>query len=192
MKPLLRPLAAALLVGLLQVGFLLAQIEGRAAILRDGREVRLSVEPVDPRDLLRGDYVRLGYAISTLDVAQLDPTAAAAGRPVAGAPVMVRLAPGEDGLWQAVSFRPASVEVADQPGTVDMRGTVDTFLDAIGTYRLLYGIERFYLPEGEGLAIERDLRVRPFQMVVAVADDGTAQIKAFFDGERRLYEEPLY
>ena len=26
-------------------------------ILRDGREITLKVEPVDPRDLLRGDYV---------------------------------------------------------------------------------------------------------------------------------------
>ena len=25
-----------------------------------------------------------------------------------------------------------------------------------------YGIERFYLPEGEGMAIQNDMRVRPF------------------------------
>jgi uncharacterized membrane-anchored protein len=36
-------------------------IESRAAILRDGTEIVLQVEPIDPRDLMRGDYVRLQY-----------------------------------------------------------------------------------------------------------------------------------
>ncbi|EAB6717932.1 hypothetical protein DUP91_26775, partial [Salmonella enterica subsp. enterica] len=52
------------LVALLQVGFLGWMIQGRAAILRDGREVLLRVQPVDPRDLLRGDYVVMSYLAS--------------------------------------------------------------------------------------------------------------------------------
>jgi uncharacterized membrane-anchored protein len=55
-----------------------------------------------------------------------------------------------------------------------------------------YGIERFYVPEGEGREIERDLRQRSFRMKVAVAKDGTAQIRSFHDGETMLYAEPLY
>ena len=58
--------------------------------------------------------------------------------------------------------------------------------------RVDYGIERFYLPEGEGLEIERDMNTRNFFMKVAVGRSGTAQIKAFFDGDRQLYAEPLY
>jgi hypothetical protein len=54
----------ALLLALVQTGFLGWMIVGRAAVLRDGREVLLKVEPVDPRDLLRGDYVILNYEIS--------------------------------------------------------------------------------------------------------------------------------
>ena len=32
-----------------------------------GKEVRLKITPVDPRDFLRGDYVRLNYEISNTD-----------------------------------------------------------------------------------------------------------------------------
>ena len=55
-----------------------------------------------------------------------------------------------------------------------------------------YGIERFYLPEGEGMAIQNDMRVRPFGVKVAVSKRGQAQIKALMDGDRTLFEEPLY
>ena len=63
-----RLLLAACLVALGELGFLSWVIAGRAAILRNGQEVVLSVEPVDPRDLLRGDYVRFGYEIAQLPV----------------------------------------------------------------------------------------------------------------------------
>ena len=55
-----------------------------------------------------------------------------------------------------------------------------------------YGIERFYLPEGEGMAIQNDMRVRPFGIRAAIAGNGTAQIKALMDGDTTLFEEPLY
>ena len=66
-----RTIVAALVVALAQIGFLGWIIAGRAAILRDGREIVLKVEPVDPRDLLRGDYVRLCYEISSIPVSKI-------------------------------------------------------------------------------------------------------------------------
>ena len=50
---------AAIAVAALQIGFLSWNIASRASVLRNGQEVLLKVEPIDPRDLLRGDYVRL-------------------------------------------------------------------------------------------------------------------------------------
>ena len=52
--------------------------------------------------------------------------------------------------------------------------------------------DRFYLPAGEGKAIQDDMRVKPFGVRVALATDGTPQIKALLDGDKVLYEEPLY
>jgi uncharacterized membrane-anchored protein len=190
MKTVFRIVGAALLVATLQIGFLAALIEGRASILRDGREVLLKVEPVDPRDLLRGDYVRLGYAITTLDRTLFGDPGQVLDR---GAAIMVRLAPGEDGLWQAVGARRADMPaVPDDADVVEIAGRVEADQGLSDTVRVTYGIERFYLPEGQGRAIERDLSVRPFRVLVAVADDGRAQIKGLFDGPERLFEEPLY
>lgn len=64
----LNPLLAAIVCSVVLVGSLVVMIQGRAAILRDGTEIVLKTEPVDPRDLMRGDYVRLGYTdISSID-----------------------------------------------------------------------------------------------------------------------------
>ena len=42
------------------------------------------------------------------------------------------------------------------------------------------------------MAIQDDMRVKPFGVRIALADDGTPQIKALLDGDKVLYEEPLY
>jgi uncharacterized membrane-anchored protein len=184
---------AAGVVGALQIGFLASMIAGRAAILRNGQEVLLSVQPVDPRDLLRGDYVTIGYNISSVstDLFAERPQDDRNGR---DRTVFVRLRPGEDGIWEAVAARyDEKPEPAPAGGELDIRGiATSSWYDDAASINIAYGIERFYVPEGEGRAIEGNLRERAFTMTVAVASDGTAQIKSLHDGETMLYAEPLY
>jgi len=185
----------AVLVAVIQVGFLGWSIMGRAAILREGREVLLKVEPVDPRDLLRGDYVRLGYEAGAVDRTLFSNPPSDTYQAV-NQTVYVRLAKGPDRYWQPIS---ASVgEPADAPadGQVDLRGTL-TGYETTGqanarSLQINYGIERYYVPEGEGRAIEMNMAVRPFGILAAVDAAGTPQIKALMDGDEKLYEEPLY
>lgn len=185
-------LALAAAVAVLQIGFLASMIASRAEILRDGREVVLEVRPVDPRDLLRGDYVVLDYPISRLDTALLAAPPTDEERR-GGATVFVRLKPDESGLWQAVAARyGGKPEPAAAGDEVDIRGTAGSWYENTQSLSVAYGVERFYVPEGEGRAIERDMNVRPFRVKLAVDADGTAQIKSFHDGETMLYEEPLY
>ena len=40
--------------------------------------------------------------------------------------------------------------------------------------------------------IQQDMRVRPFGVRVALSSAGAPQIKALLDGDKPLYEEPLY
>ena len=189
-----RLVALSLVVALAQIGFLTWVIAGRAEILRDGREIALRVHPVDPRDLLRGDYVRLGYDISSIPVSLIEnlPTDLATTR---AGPIYVRIKKAEDGYWHAVSaslYEPASAATWPRSSTVPSSSAAGWSLGADASLSVDYGIERFYLPEGEGRAIEQDMRIRAFGIRLAVASDGTAQIKALMDGETTLYEEPLY
>jgi uncharacterized membrane-anchored protein len=185
---------SALVLTLVQLGFLSWIIAGRAAILRNGKEVLLKVEPVDPRDLLRGDYISINNSISRIPV-----------KLIANIPegklfsddssITVRLKKGADGYWQASAAwfgkapTPAAADEADIAAHLaegwDLRSPDMTIAPE-------YGIDRFYLPEGEGMAIQNDMRVRPFGIKLALSANGTAQIKALMDGDKTLFEEPLY
>ncbi|CDX25648.1 Conserved membrane protein [Mesorhizobium plurifarium] len=185
---------AALVLALVQIGFLSWIIAGRAAILRNGKEVLLKVEPVDPRDLLRGDYISLNNNISRIPVKLIAniPQGAFSSDDDS---ITVRLKKGADGYWQPTAAwlgkapAPAAADEADIAGHVaagwDFRSPDMTIAPD-------YGIDRFYLPEGEGVAIQDEIRVRPFGIKLALAADGTAQIKALMDGDKTLFEEPLY
>ncbi len=183
--------ALAAIVALVQIAVLGSMIWSRAAILRSGTEIVLEVRPIDPRDLLRGDYVTVGYDISALGRALFTgPIPQEYSGPHT---VFVRLKAGETGVWETVSARfadaPATPPAA---GEVDLRGTVSFISAGGGALPVEYGIERFYLPEGQGKEIEQGMGVRPFRMKVAVAADGSAQIKSFHDGDLMIFEEPLY
>ncbi|AGB46138.1 putative membrane-anchored protein [Mesorhizobium australicum WSM2073] len=189
-----RLVISALVLALVQLGFLSWIIASRAAILRNGKEVLLKIEPVDPRDLLRGDYIVLGYDISRIPVKMIA-NIASDKQSSDDTSIVVRLKKGADGYWTPTAAwfgtapTPAAADEADISGHVaagwDLRGEGMTIAPD-------YGIERFYLPEGEGMAIQSDMRVRPFGIKLALAADGTAQIKALMDGDKTLFEEPLY
>jgi uncharacterized membrane-anchored protein len=189
-----RTIIAAIIVALAQIGFLGWIIAGRAAVLRDGREITLKIEPVDPNDLLRGDYVSLFYEISRISVSDVTNLPGEEYLSTDGT-LYVRLRKGSDGYWHLASATlDAPLASAAGPEEVDIKGAVGRGSD-LGKGASLYpdyGIERFYLPEGEGMDIQQDMRARAFEIRIAVASDGTAQIKALLDGGKPLYEEPLY
>lgn len=190
-----RLIVSALVLALVQIGFLSWIIAGRAAILRDGKEVLLKVEPVDPRDLLRGDFIYLSYDISRIP-AKLIANIPAGQTASHDGPIVVRLKKDADGYWRAVAAWLDKAPAAAAADEVDIVGHIaagwNLAADPDATVSPDYGIERFYLPEGEGLAIQNDMRVRPFGIRAAIAKDGTAQIKALMDGDKTLFTEPLY
>lgn len=90
--------------------------------------------------------------------------------------------------WFGKAPTPATADEADIVGQVAPGWT----LDPESTIAPQYGIDRFYLPEGQGIAIQDDMRVRPFGVRIALAASGEAQIKGLMDGDKTLFEEPLY
>jgi uncharacterized membrane-anchored protein len=187
-----KPFAAvALFIAIVQTAILGYMIEGRASILRSGTDVLLKTAPVDPRDLLRGDYVILTYDISTIST-----TSITGARPQTGevARLHVRLKPGADGFWtvSAASFDP----LAEEAGSVVLLSQPVTIYDwewqNAGNLTVSFGIERFYVPEGEGRPIEDGRNQGRVSVAVRVSDDGQAQIRALMLDNEPLYEEPLY
>jgi uncharacterized membrane-anchored protein len=187
-----KPFAAvAVVVALVQTAILGSMIEGRASILRSGTDVLLKTVPVDPRDLLRGEYVVLSYDVSTVPVSLIKGAKPSEGSWV---PLHVRIVPGADGFW---TISEASFEsLPQQPDSVVLRSQPIEAHDwqwADGASLFVsYGIERYYVPEGEGRVIEDGRNDRRVSVAARVSEDGAAQIRALMlDGEP-LYEEPLY
>lgn len=190
-KPLIRPLFAALIILLLQTGILANMIESRVSILRDGSDVLLKTVPVDPRDLLRGDYVILSYDISVIPADKL--TGAIPTEPT-DAQLSVRLKPGEDGFFTVTqaSFEPLAAEA----GSVIARSLPFMYYPSPEgpqpSIQVDYGIERYYVPEGEGLVLEEARNIGALSVTARVDAAGRMQIRLMSKDGKPLYEEPLY
>lgn len=181
------PLVAAVIAAALQTAVLGYMVESRASILREGASIRLKTLPVDPRDLLRGDYVILSYPISTIPGAILTGDIPPGGTRQR---LAVRLKPGADGLWTAseASFG----ALAPQEGSVVLRTLPFEYYGASDMLFVQYGIERYYVPEGEGRVLEDGRNQDELQVEVRVAGEGAAQIARLFLRGEPVYEEPLY
>ncbi|PZO00109.1 MAG: hypothetical protein DCF30_10365 [Hyphomicrobiales bacterium] len=192
--PLLWRACAAML---LLSGGLFALVESRASILRNGTEVRLKTVPVDPRDLFRGDYVVLAYPISTVE----GPVDGEGGYR-RGDAVFVTLTRDAEGFAQATAV--ARTRPALSGDTVVIAGRVQSTgacaLNAAGEadcdsgrrrLRIAYGLESYFVPQGEGRAIETTERSR-IEVVAAVSAGGDAAIKRLLIDGKLVYAEPPY
>ncbi|RUP10280.1 GDYXXLXY domain-containing protein [Hyphomicrobium sp.] len=188
-QKLVWPLLA--LVAIAQSAALFDMVYARDRLLKSGQEVTLAVKPLDPRDIFRGDYVTLGYDISTLTKSTTETDPDFTGFSV-GAPAYVTLASGPDGKWAEThvgSRYPSKVA----PGEAVIKGRVKQVWqdgnNAVTNVIVRYGIETYFIPEGTGRALEDKVRSHEVKAIVAVAADGTAALKGLIvDGER--HEDP--
>jgi uncharacterized membrane-anchored protein len=179
---------------LVQCALLILMVADRMQILSEGTEVTLQTQPVDPRDLLRGDYVVLRYDISQL------PAGALAGQPTAerNPVVFVKLAPNANGLYEAVSVHAEPVTVTAPE--ILIRGHVAYSGGACGSVRhtfcdklqVKYGLESYFVPEGEGIKLEQARNQQKLRVVAAVLPSGRAAIKRLLLDGQPVYEEPWY
>jgi uncharacterized membrane-anchored protein len=176
-----------------QVALLTVMIVDRVQILRDGKEVTLQSRPVDPRDLLRGDYVVLGYDISQLPAGVLLNQPASSRNP----PVFVKLTPNRDGIYEAVSVHAEPVAVASPE--VLIRGSI-VYGASCGSrgyafcekLSIRYNLESYFVPEGEGRKLEDVRNKGKLSVVVAVLPSGRAAIKRLLIDGKPVYEEPWF
>ena len=149
-----------------QAAFLLAWAGWHEHVRANAPVVRLKTVPVDPQDLLRGDYMILRYEISNVKL----PDANARNRAPGGDEYWVVLEP-RDGYHVAVSashekpaIRPDQLLVLGVPSA---RGGLD------------YGIETYFVPEGKGTP-----RFRKIEVEAAASSTHHLQIKrVLVDGQ---------
>ncbi len=182
---------AAILVQFLVLAWMAGE---REWIVATGPTVWLRTAPVDPRDLFRGDYVTLGYEISTIPAEKFGPElkkhmaelarrnadhsywrgreivlyTALKGNPESGVAeiAMADLTPPASGLFIKGRVRP------------HWNGTCANLTG------VAYGIDAYFVQQGKGRELERrappgmpDGVQAPMEMQVALGHNGTAVLK---------------
>lgn len=178
------------LVVLLQTAALGGMVAMKQRTLAYGTPILLETAPIDPRSLFRGDYVRLNYKISSLDYA----TVAGPHDFKRHDKVYVVLRKGEK-FWEPVSIHHEMP--TRKSGDVVIRGEVQyggVWIDGESRdgINIRYGIESYFVPEGEGMALQRPAAGEEVNILVAVDEKGDSAIKAVLVNGKVRYEEKLF
>jgi uncharacterized membrane-anchored protein len=164
-----------LLIAALQTAALVYMIVDRSSVLGSATTITLKVVPVDPTDMFRGDYVILSYDISRIDANVLpgDDTYTDGG--LAYVTLEER-----DGAWTPIAVHSA-MPAEHPPGSTVVRGHIDSLSSSIAgtppSLRLTYGIESFFVPQGQGKPIEDAQRKGEVFAKIAVDQDGRCAIR---------------
>jgi uncharacterized membrane-anchored protein len=158
--------------------------------------VVLETQPVDPRSLFSGDYVRLNYTVSDLRLDQIGGDKVFKRNDT----IFVTLAP-EVEFWKARAahrVRPEAIA-----GQVVIKGRVeyvaDTMWDRDGNQirsvnhvRVKYGVEDYFVQEGAGMTLERPPADEKISIQVSVDRFGNAGIKTVLVNGQPRYTETLF
>jgi uncharacterized membrane-anchored protein len=136
--------------------------------------IMLETWPVDPRDLVSGDYVTLNYAISSVPKSLFSATET--NRLTPGQTVYVALKSSGE-FWTIAKASLEMIPAADSQ--VILQGEVTSgWASRPNAVRVSYGLERYYVREGTGNPRGK------LTVQVAVPSSGAGQIKqVFLDGE---------
>ena len=131
----------------LQVAVLVGMIALKTWTVATGQTIYVRVMPIDPRDLMRGDYVILSYEFSRADM--IDGRAAGWSKPGNDTVYAVLTPEGDGKHWRIGHFTQHRPD-----GGVFLRGSLGR------GGRVEYGIESYFVQEGKGRAYEDAIRSR--------------------------------
>lgn len=176
--------AVLLVAAAFQLLVLVGMIVQRLMPLVTGDVLLVRVEPVDPRDLFRGDYVILSYEFSRYPPEGIDGLPARSGRSYrdhAGRTVYVQLVPEPDGRH----YRAGRMSTTAPRSGKFLRGRI------AGYDRIDFGIESYYVQEGTGRVYEDAVLRGRLSAEIAVTDSGQASLRALHKDETLEYYEEL-
>lgn len=185
------------LIILIQSSLLLAMIANRQTILSSDTIVILETRPIDPRSLFRGDYVRLNYEINELQLDKLS-----GDQSFKRNDTIYVVLQKQNLYWQAKAVfleKPGSQNihqvfilgvvrsVSNSKWDVNLKSHIETV-----SIDVSYGIENYFVPEGEGLKLERPKPGDKVTLEIALDDNGHAAIKSLLLNGVKQYEEALF
>jgi len=137
-----------ILVLALQTVWLLGMVATQEYALAHGKAVLLETQPVDPRDLLRGDYLMLRYKISDVPTNLFSP-------PVkkdlpTGTKVFVALAPGTNEFYVVTRASTNALALSSNAEILLCGKSTYAWWNTTNSIHVEYGIERYYVAEGTG------------------------------------------
>ncbi len=172
-----------ILVLALQAAWLLGMAATQEYALAHGKAILLETRPVDPRDLLSGDYLMLRYKISDVPTNLFS-------QPVKkdlpyGTKIFVALVPGTNEFY-TVSRASTNALAPSFDAEVVLSGkSTDAWWSATNSIHVEYGIERYYVAEGTGNPPRGKLTAR-----AVVPASGHARLQqVFLDG--KPYEQAM-
>lgn len=165
-----------ILVLALQAAWVLGTVVRQENLLRVGQVVLLETQPVDPRDPLRGDFVRLNYTISDVPVNLFSPPVKTDLR--YGTKIFVALAPAGANQFYEVT-RASTESLVPAANEIVLRGKSEwNWRNRTNSIHVGYGIEQYFVAEGTGNPPGK------LTAQVVVSQSGRASIKeVFVDGK---------
>ncbi|MEM1503479.1 GDYXXLXY domain-containing protein [Domibacillus sp. 8LH] len=148
----------------LQTAFLITTAWQKEQLLQKGEVAALELAPVDPRSLIQGDYVQLGYTIGTVYSDQFynSSTAPPEGK------INVSLKPTSE----FISYNGKQIPVY-QAETFTHQQPDGLFIEGSGRYgTLTLGIEHFFIPENTGTKWEQKTHA-----IIRIAENGDALLE---------------
>ena len=188
-KTTLPTMLAVAAVALAQTAVLAYMVIDRIQLLRTGREIVLPIVPIDPRDFFRGEFIRLDYPAGQFALAPDD------GVPLKrNETVYVTLekpAQGDD--WRPIAVS-RTFKREGGPDRIVLKAWSLWDAPLYDRWRgaaVRYGIESYFVRQGDGPKLEALARDRKLAVLVAVDRHGTAAVKGLIIDGKLQYEEPL-
>ncbi len=185
-----KTLLSLAILALAQTGVLAAMVGDRVRLLKTGREITLPIIPVDPRDLFKGEYVRLGYPVSSVPARLLE-----GPRPAENQAFYVVLEKTPDGAWKPVRMALAMPQESS-PDRIVLKARAHYAWPLLPTesttIQVRYGIESYFVPQGRGAELEKLAREKKMAALIAIDGRGNAAIKGLIIEGALQYEEPLF
>jgi uncharacterized membrane-anchored protein len=172
-----------------QLFVLVFMIAKQELLLANGTKVVLKCEPIDPRSLFSGDYVILNYEISRIGLDGIvDKISKSNSENIYNLKrkdiyVALKLRPN-DMHYHIAAISDNINELKPDYSTI-IRGKVEAvYMNELGVkyVRVKYGVESYFVPQGEGKIIEKNLK--NVSVEVSISDNGDSAIsKLFIDNQ---------